>query len=86
MLARDAPHGVFAHALGERDGRNRELPQFAVREVPRFEVPPHSETLVNVVSDKEATSSSIARRRSLVMPGGFERKSTGSLPELMRTP
>lgn len=30
------------------------------REVPRFDVPPHSETLVNVVSDKEATASSIA--------------------------
>lgn len=30
------------------------------REVPRFEVPPHEQTLVNVATDKEATSSSVS--------------------------
>ena len=30
------------------------------REVPRYDVPPHEQTLMSVVSDKEATSSSVA--------------------------
>jgi zinc protease len=31
-----------------------------MKEVPRFDVPPHEQTLMSIVSDKEATSSSVA--------------------------
>ena len=32
----------------------------SAKEVPRFDVPPHEQTLFSIVSDKEATSSSVA--------------------------